>query len=219
MHGEIYFEGRIFGKKVACTECGTNLSSSFFLQVFHESLKTPHLWTIRINKLDYRVPIAELLDLFVFYVPSAATTAILCYKVPFTTLSKVAVSWTFAFVQIITSLQTKKQSDANVRKNKRITITFVLICVSWAVMTLPYRLFKISTSFGVLRSGGSHAETIQRHLNLGFGEGVVKLIYMAYSSVNCIFLLVLLKNFRQPFRRCFASRAAADDAKDTIQHG
>ncbi len=47
------------------------------------------------------------------------------------------------FLQIIKSVQMNTQSDANTRKNKRITITFLLICISWAILTLPHRVFSI----------------------------------------------------------------------------
>ena len=100
------------------------------------------------------------------------------------------------------------QSDANTRKNKRITITFLLICISWAILTLPHRVFSIFQEV-ILTAILPNDKTaggmgfVKRRLYHSLAEGATVVIYTSYSSANCIFLLVLLEKFREPFKRCY----------------
>ncbi len=88
---------------------------------------------------------------------------------------------------------------------RRMTKAFSALCFSWVLTSLPYKIFTLvrqlplgleNENFNYL---GSQYVASNKVLYLEMTDTSFYFIYMAYSFINSIILIVLISNFRKPF--------------------
>ena len=130
------------------------------------------------------------MEFCLIYVPAVSGTSILNYLI---------------IRNLLDSRQMTQQGSEAVR---RMTKAFSALCFSWVLTSLPYKVVTLmkQLSFrldyrGHNDLGSSMLLADSETMNLELMDVSFYFIYMTYSFINSIILILLISNFRKPFER------------------
>ena len=120
---------------------------------------------------------------FVIYIPNLIASSVLYFR-------------------ILEELKKPKQNDASARRNRRLSIMFKSMWISWVITTLP--LMFIEFAVHCLRYvQSSNADTFQSlSVNYSWTESVIlsiaEIISRMYSFINSVLIVFTINHFREP---------------------